>query len=113
MIYHWCSVAEWESVDGSYVAPSLAEEGFIHFSFRDQVARTASALDRGRLDLVLLSVDDANLKVIVEDSYGVGEEFPHIYGPIPVAAIANVTPFPCEPDGSFTFPEKAGLSAEA
>lgn len=107
MIYHWCPAEDWEAADGFYASPSLADEGFIHFSFRDQVTRTATEIDRGRPDLVLLGVDDSRLEVVIEDSYGIGEEYPHVYGPIPTEAVMVVTPFPCEDDGSFTFPATA------
>lgn len=108
MIYHWCPATDWDSAEDFYVAPSLAEEGFIHFSFRTQVADTASELDRGRTDLVLLSVDEANLSVVVEDSYGLGVAYPHVYGPIPTDAVLEVTPFPCGPDGRFVLPDSGG-----
>jgi uncharacterized protein (DUF952 family) len=109
MIYHWCPSSNWDSAGAAYESPSLAEEGFIHFSYRDQVARVASAIDRGRGDLVLLCVDEGTLEVVVEDSYNIGEEFPHIYSAIPKPMVAAVVPFPCERDGSFRFPADAPI----
>lgn len=107
-IYHWCPAEAWEASDDAYRSPSLDEEGFIHFSYEHQVERTATALDRGRTDLVLLRVESASLEVVVEDCYEVGERYPHVYGPIPVAAVTAVYPFPPESDGSFRLP--AGLA---
>lgn len=107
-IYHWCSAEEWDSAFEEYIAPSLAEEGFIHFSYEHQLERTAAALDRGRTDLVLLCVDALTLEVVDEDCYEIGECYPHVYGPIPAAAVTDVVPFPPQPDGSFRFPP--GLS---
>ncbi|CAN5859925.1 DUF952 domain-containing protein [soil metagenome] len=103
-IYHWCPAEAWDSAEDEYVAPSLDEEGFIHFSYRHQVARTATALDRGRTDLVLLCVDPANLEVVDEDCYDTGERYPHIYGPIPKVAVTEEVPFPPQADGSFRLP---------
>ncbi|MEX0797051.1 MAG: DUF952 domain-containing protein [Acidimicrobiia bacterium] len=103
-IYHWCPAEAWESADDEYVAPSLTEEGFIHFSYEHQVERTATALDRGRTGLVLLCVDPNALEVFDEDCYEIGERFPHVYGPIPVKAVTDVYPFPPQPDGSFRLP---------
>lgn len=103
-IYHWCPAEDWDSAQNEYVAPSLAEEGFIHFSYRHQVARTATALDRGRMGLVLLRVDPTDLEVIEEDCYDVGERYPHVYGPIPVTAVTAVVLFPPQADGSFLLP---------
>ncbi len=107
MIYHWCPKEDWDPAGGAHMATSLDEEGFIHFSFRGQVERTATAIDKGRNGLVLLCVDDSNLEVVVEDSYDIGEDFPHVYGPIPRTAITRVIPFPCETDGSFRLPDGA------
>lgn len=103
-IYHWCPAEAWETSDDEYRAPSLDEEGFIHFSYQQQVARTATALDRGRTGLVLLSVDAATLEVVDEDFYEIGESYPHVYGPIPKAAVTGVVPFPPQADGSFRLP---------
>jgi uncharacterized protein (DUF952 family) len=107
MIYHWCPHDDWDPRADSYEAASLKEEGFIHFSFRDQVERTATAIDRGKSEMVLLCVDNSGLDVVVEDSYDIGEEFPHVYGPIPRSAVIQVIPFPHEPDGSFRLPGEA------
>lgn len=104
MIYHWCSQQAWDQVEDSYEPPSLVEEGFIHFSFEEQVARTATIFDHGKQDLVLLCVDESGLNLVIEDSYGAGEEFPHLYSPLDRKAVVKVVPFPAEIDGSFRLP---------
>lgn len=93
--------------DGSYVDPSLAAEGFIHCSTAEQVLIPANERFAGRDDLVLLVVDLERVpsRTVFEDCYESGQAFPHIYGPIPVAAVTRVVPFPCEPDGTFQLPE--------
>ena len=66
---------------------SLAEEGFIHCSFEHQLERTANAY-YGDLDqLVLLTIDPSRVEspIVVEPpAPGVADEFPHVYGPIPL-----------------------------
>jgi uncharacterized protein (DUF952 family) len=104
VIYHFCPASDWARSDDPYVAPSLDEEGFIHCSTREQVTRVATELERGRTDLVLLCIDDAAVEVTWEDCYELGEEFPHVYGPIPHGAVTRVLAFPCEGDGSFALP---------
>lgn len=108
MIFHWCSAAAWQAAAGEYRDPSLETEGFIHCSYAHQVARTATAVDRGRTDLVLLCIDEIGLPVTAEDCYELGEKYPHIYGPLPVESVLRVLPFPPLPDGSFVLP--AGLT---
>ena len=104
MLYHWCRAAEWEVSGDAYSAPSLASDGFIHCSYRHQVERTAGAVDAGRDDLVLLTIAPDGLSVIDEDCHEIGEEYPHVYGPIPRASVVAVTPFPPEADGTFRLP---------
>lgn len=104
MIYHWCPRSDWEAVAGEYRPADLAVEGFVHCSYRHQVETTASRLVSGRGDLVLLCIDETDLPVVAEDCYESGQDYPHVYGPIPVASVAGAVPFPPEPDGSFRFP---------
>lgn len=89
-----------------YVDPSLDAEGFIHCSTRDQLLIPANERFSGRTDLVVLVIDLRLVpaETVFEDCYETGQAFPHIYGPIPVAAVAAVVPFPCQPDGTFVLP---------
>jgi len=91
---------------GAYGAESLAQEGFIHCSLPDQVIGVANSLYRGRQDLVLLVIDPVNVpaEIRYEDCYESGQEFPHIYGPLPVMAVAKVLAFEPGPDGAFALP---------
>ncbi|KOU67577.1 glutathione S-transferase [Streptomyces sp. MMG1533] len=70
---------------------TLQEEGFIHCSTRAQLPRTA-AFYEGVDDLVVLVVDPSRLDAPVkyEAAKPGGEEFPHVYGPIPVDAVVDV-----------------------
>ena len=74
---------------------TLQEEGFIHCSTREQLPAVAAFLYGsydGPDDLVVLVVDPARLDVPLEyEAPKPGaEEFPHVYGPIPVAAVVDV-----------------------
>ncbi|HEV7753501.1 MAG TPA: DUF952 domain-containing protein [Baekduia sp.] len=93
---------------GSVVSPSLAEEGFIHCSTAEQVEATANRIFRGRGDLLVLVVDADRLTAPLkwERATDVGEDFPHVYGPIDVAAVVDVVAMP-EGDEGYVLP--AGL----
>ena len=109
MILHIVSRADWETAVRSgeaYEAPSLASEGFIHCSTAAQVLGPANEFYRGQDGLVLLVIDPDRLDadVVYEDCYDSGEAFPHIYGPIALAAVVEVVDFPAGPDGTFTLP---------
>lgn len=99
---------------GSYRPPSLADEGFVHFSFAEQVAGTANARFRDVPDLIVLEFDAAlvGADVVVEDSYGSGMAFPHVYAPIPVAAAVAVHELRRDQAGDYEFtPGRAGGAA--
>lgn len=99
-LYHLALAPEWAAalVTGTYerstIDRSLAEEGFIHCSFAEQVQATADRYYRGRDDVVLLTIDAARLdaEVRVEEAPGTGRSFPHVYGPVPVEAVVDARP---------------------
>ena len=108
ILLHIADRQAWEAAvqSGDYRADSLAQEGFIHCSLAEQVIPVANALYRGRLDLLLLVIDPAKVtaEIRFEDCYEKGEEFPHIYGPLPVEAVGQVLAFEPDQDGRFTMP---------
>lgn len=105
-ILHITTDAGWAAAqaDGRLVSPSLAEEGFIHCSTRAQVEATANRIFRGTGDLLLLEVDVARLTAPLkwERATDVGDEFPHIYGPLNLDAVVGTTPLPEDPDAGYT-----------
>ena len=108
MILHFCSRADWTAAQaaGAYRADTLATQGFIHCSTREQAHIPANALARGRTDLVLLSIDESRLPTPVIWEAGDppdpgGMLFPHVYGPIPIAAVVSADDFQPTADGTF------------
>ena len=104
-IFHITTRAAWDEAQasGRYTADSLQTEGFIHCSQAEQVTWVANTRFRGRTDLVLLHVDEAAVGAEVrrENLEGGTTLFPHIYGPLPVRAVMQVTPMTPSPDGTF------------
>ena len=100
MIFHITTVEAWERAKaaGTYAADSLDREGFIHCSDEHQVAEVAKRLFAGRPGLVLLQIDPSRLtaKVQYENLEGGKEQYPHVYGPIPLTAIVGAQPFTTE-----------------
>lgn len=90
----WAAAADTGSYTGSTKGRSLAEEGFVHCSFESQLAGVAAAIYAGTRALVLLEIDPERLAgtpVRVEPVPGSTEWFPHVYGPIPTAAVTSAT----------------------
>jgi uncharacterized protein (DUF952 family) len=108
LLVHLCPFDEWSSAKtmGRLRPESLASAGFIHLSTPEQVHLPANRLYRGRNDLVLLHIDQARLDAPVRWESGVATDpdsmlFPHLYGPLPVSAVINVTNYRSGADGSF------------
>jgi uncharacterized protein (DUF952 family) len=108
VLVHICGAAEWRSAqgEGELRPDSLASNGFVHLSTPEQVHLPANRLYAGRTDLVLLRIDPARLSSPVRWEPGVPTDpaamvFPHLYGPLPVAAVISVTSYRPGADGRF------------
>ena len=93
---------------GTYAPASLRDEGFIHCSTLAQVIDTANRFYRGQDDLILLLIDESQLKAELkyeaprmDHGESSGELFPHLYGELNLDAVVRVAKLPCEADGSF------------
>ena len=108
LIYKICPQGLWRKAeaDGEFTgAPVDAADGFIHFSTAEQLADTASKHFAGQSGLLLLSVDEAMLGdgLRYEPSRG-GDLFPHLYGPMPLAAVRHVQGLELGSDGHVVLP---------
>lgn len=116
MIYHICKRTEWvvAQAQGEYRADSLATEGFIHCSTREQVLLVANRIFTGKSGLVLLAIDSAAVpsQIKFENLEGGSRLFPHIYGPIPVRAVTSVGRFEADAKGVFAWPDSPDLWQE-
>ena len=95
-LYHLASATEWADyqVRGTIDPASIAAEGFVHCSYGRQVAGTVAKHFGDATDLLALEIDPAKLgdvELVDEDSYGSGQAFPHVYGPIAAAVVSGTT----------------------
>ncbi|MHC9293540.1 DUF952 domain-containing protein [Mycobacterium sp. LTG2003] len=109
VLVHLCSADEWQAARGSgaHRPDSLTAQGFVHLSAPEQVHLPANRLYAGRTDLLILQIDPARLFDPVRWEPGVPTDpeamlFPHLYGPLPVAAVMSATPYPPGDDGRFS-----------
>jgi uncharacterized protein (DUF952 family) len=111
MIYKILSVADWEAArlagrfDGS---ADDRRDGFIHFSDREQVIGTAAKHFAGQSGLMLLTVEPGRLADLRWERSRDDALFPHLYGPLELAAVASAERLP---DGSDAADAIAGLLA--
>ena len=113
-IYHLTFDADWDAAltIGTYRVSgrgmTLESEGFLHFSYANQVAGVAQRFWLAtEAPVVLLTVDTdlLDLPVVAENTSGGTELFPHLYGPLPVVAVVSVTPIDTGPDGNLVIPD--------
>ena len=109
-IFHIANQAAWKTArrQGCYQLESLAREGFIHASTREQVLRTANRFYHGQTGLVLLVIETGRLQaeVCYEDLNEEGMLFPHIYGAVNLDAVTGWVDFLPSTDGTFSFPQQ-------
>jgi len=108
LIYKICPAALWEASVAAGIftgAPVDHADGYIHFSTAEQARETAAKHFSGQSDLLLIAVPVAQLGAHLrwEPSRG-GALFPHLYAPLPCAAVVSVHPLPLGPDGAHVFP---------
>lgn len=102
-LLHITERAAWEAarLSGAYAMSTrgrtLQDEGFIHCSLPHQLRDVAETLysDVEPDDLVVLLIDSERLTAPVRFEVPApgAEEFPHVYGPLPLEAIVRVEPW--------------------
>lgn len=112
LIYKICPAALWREAEAAGRfdgAPVDLADGYIHFSTAAQARETAAKHFSGQDNLLLVAVESEALGEALrfEPSRG-GALFPHLYGPLPVSAVAWVAPLPAGPDGGHIFPDSIG-----
>ena len=98
-LFHIATASDWEAAKraGSYTTStldrSLAEEGFIHAAYREQVPTVFGRYyrDAGR-PLVLLTIDTDRLEPRWADERVGDEVYPHIHGPLNTSAVLRAMP---------------------
>ena len=116
MIYHIALASDWDAAvaAGEYristIGRTLEDEGFLHASYADQVRGVADAFYADvREPLLLLTIDERRLTVPlrVDAVPGTAEGFPHLYGPLDVAAVVLATPLLRDDRGRLELPDLA------
>jgi UPF0176 protein len=100
-IYHLALAHEWRDAQaaGEYRRStrglSLAEVGFLHASYAHQVEATYQRFYNDAGPVLLLCINPGTLAdpLRPEPAPGSGELFPHLYGPLPLAAVVAALPW--------------------
>jgi uncharacterized protein (DUF952 family) len=110
-IYKICSRAEWRAAAAAGAFHGSAvdlRDGFIHFSAAAQLAETAVKHFAAQSDLMLIAVDAYVLGAALKWERSRNDDlFPHLYGPLPLAAVRWARPLPEAVEGKRHIPEVA------
>lgn len=97
-IFHIAGSDSWKAQSGelTYSVASLEDEGFIHCSRWEQLARTINRFFSGRTDIVILKIDTKALQapLIYEAADDGSGFFPHVFGQINQSCIKEVLQAP-------------------
>lgn len=111
-IYTLVRAADWAKAeaDGAYAGSADdARDGFLHFSGAAQVRGSAAKHRAGVPDLLLVEADTAALGAALKWEPASGSSrpglFPHLYAPLPMAAVSRVVALPLDAAGRHVFPE--------
>ena len=108
LIFKIVHTSEWQAARaaGAYAgSPKDRSDGFLHFSTADQLMGTLQKWYAEARDLVLVAVaaDGLGPALKWEPSRG-GELFPHLYAPLPLAAVRWAGDMKRDPNGAFVLP---------
>jgi uncharacterized protein (DUF952 family) len=92
MIYHIATAEDWSLAlqNNDYICAGFYDEGFIHASYRDQLAGVVERYYKNRTGLMVLEIDELKLTAPLKKEASTNHElYPHIYGPINRSAVLN------------------------
>jgi uncharacterized protein (DUF952 family) len=112
LIFKIVHADEWAAAarDGLYRGSAKDRaDGFLHFSTAPQLAETLRRYYAGATDLLLVAVDEAALGAALkyEHAPSRGEDFPHLYGAVPVSAVLWARPIGRDASGGAILPPLA------
>ena len=98
----WHEAAQRGQYDGT---DKDRQDGFLHFSTGPQLLGTLRKWYATATDLVLVAVETDTLGPSLKwEPSREGALFPHLYGPLPLSAVAHVASITRDVDGDFILP---------
>jgi uncharacterized protein (DUF952 family) len=102
-IYLLSSRKDYEAAidNGNLYRDSLDVEGFIHASPQNQLTRVANKYYKSVNDLLVVVLDVKKIKPEVKWEKAAGGLYPHIYGPLNMDSVVDVTPVSLDGNGEY------------
>lgn len=103
-IFHLVTPKRWEKalIEGRYRPDSLKTEGFIHCSTWDQLLESADLHFPGEAQLIVTYIIEKHVKKqLVWEKGRKDQDFPHLYGEFPFAAVETTRILVRNAEGKF------------
>ena len=105
-IYKICTKVEWHTAKkkGKFFGSNKdIEDGFIHFSSKDQLKGTLKKYFLNQKDLVLLKIEALKLNNLIYEQASDGNFFPHLYSYLDISHVCNECEINIDKKGNHTF----------
>ena len=106
-VYKICTKEEWVRAKnmGKFNGTKKdIEDGYIHFSDKDQLKGTLDKFFSNQKDLILLKIDTLKLDHLIYEQASDGNMFPHLYSFLDVSSIINEYEIILDKKGSHILP---------
>jgi len=106
-VYKICTSDEWEHAkkNGQFKGTKKdIEDGFIHFSDKEQIKGTLNKFFFHKDNLVLLKIDASKLKNLVYEQISDGGIFPHLYDSFEISNVISKCKIELRENGSHVIP---------
>ena len=91
-VYKICTKAEWSEAKtkGKFNGSKKdIEDGYIHFSDKEQLKGTLDKFFSNQKNLILLKIDTLKLDNLIYEQTSDGNMFPHLYSSLDVSNVSN------------------------
>ena len=108
-VYKICTKEDWDKAkeNGKFEGSKKdKEDGFIHFSDKEQLKETFNKFFFNQSNLTLLKVDALKLKNLIYEQISDGNMFPHLYEPFEVINVVEEYEITLNEKGSHNIPTK-------
>ena len=106
-IYKICTNKEWKNAKkiGQFKGSKKdIEDGFIHFSNKEQLKETLNKFFFNQNDLTLLKIDALKLQNLIYEQVSDGNMFPHLYEAFDVSKVISDYKIELNKNGSHSIP---------
>ena len=106
-VYKICTKSEWVEVKniGQLIGSKKdLDDGYIHFSGKDQIKETLKKFYSNQKDLILLKVDTLKLDHLIWEQASDGNMFPHLYSHLDISNVVEEFDIILSKDGNHVLP---------